>query len=253
MDADSGVLMDVSDGVARVVLNRPAHGNALDLAMARRLGECLAQIASDGSVRAVLLSGRGRLFCAGGDLAAMAEAPDRAAFVRELAMAAHDAVQILAFLEKPVVAAVQGAAAGAGLSLVLLADLVVASSTATFATAYTSVGLTPDCGQSWLLPRAVGISRALELTLTSRRISAAEAHERGLVTRVVELDSLMAEADVLARRLAQGPASLGPARALVRGGYAEGFREHLAREAATISRAAAAADTGALIRAFLAR
>jgi len=251
--AESAVLLDVSDGVAQVVLNRPAQGNTLDVDMAHRLGAVFSEIADDPAVRVVLLSGNGRFFCAGGDLAAMAAASDRAAFVHELAVAAHGAVQLLAALEKPVVAAVQGAAAGAGLSLVLLSDLVVASSTASFVTAYTSVGLTPDCGQSWLLPRAVGISRALDLTLTSPRLSAAQAHALGLVSRVVEPNSLTAEAEALARRLAQGPVSLGPARALIRDGYAEGFREHLAREAAAISRAAGAVETGALIEAFLAR
>jgi 2-(1,2-epoxy-1,2-dihydrophenyl)acetyl-CoA isomerase len=210
-------------------------------------------IARDEVVRTVLLAGRGRMFCAGGDLRSMYAAENRGSFVHALALAAHDAVRALATLRKPIVAAVRGSAAGAGLSLALLADIVLADPGSSFLTAYTSVGLTPDCGQSWLLPRAVGTQRALELTLMPRRVSAEEAHALGIVSRVVAERDLIDEATAVAERLAAGPAhALGEARALIREAALEGFDAHLDLEAATIARMAASAEAGSLIASFFA-
>ena len=252
--ATDPVLLNVRDGVASITLNRPESGNALDLPVSGALLGILRQVAADDSARAVLLRGSGRKFCVGGDLRSMRAAPDRGAYVLELAHAAHDAVRALAALEKPVVTAVQGSAAGAGLSLTLLSDLVLADPQSVFVTAYTAVGLTPDCGQSWLLPRAVGVTRALDLTLTSRAISAQDAHALGIVSRIADQESLFTEAETLALKLAQAPAgALGHARALIRSGYADGFEAHLDREAETISRMAATEEAGTMINAFLTR
>jgi 2-(1,2-epoxy-1,2-dihydrophenyl)acetyl-CoA isomerase len=254
MTDDDAVLLTVEDGVASITLNQPARGNALDLPLVRGLHRAVREAAADDRARVVLLTGNGRLFCGGGDLREMHAAADRGAFVHQLASAAHDAVRALAALEKPVVAAVQGSAAGAGFSLVLLCDLVLATPRTTFVTGYTAVGLTPDCGLSWLLPRAVGLSRALDLTLTSRKVTADQALAMGLVTRVVKDEELLADARGLCAGLARGPAhALGQARALLRSGYAAGFDEQLDREAETIGRMAATEATGALIDAFLAR
>lgn len=252
MRPEDPVLLDVSGGVAHLTLNRPDNGNLLDLEVARGLSEALVEVSDDSAVSTVLLTARGRMFSAGGDLRAMHEATDRAAFVYELATAAHEAIRALAHLEKPVVTAVQGSAAGGGLSLVLLSDVVVAAPDAFFVTAYTSVGLTPDCGQSWLLPRAIGTARALDLMLLPRRVSAEEALSLGLVSRVAEPDRLLEVAGELATRLATGPAhALGQARALIRTAVGAGFDEHLDLEAETISQMAATAATGDLISDFL--
>lgn len=254
MTDDDGVLLALEGGVATITLNQPASGNALDLRLVRGLDRALRDVAADDRARVVLLTGNGRLFCAGGDLRAMHAAADRGAFVHQLALAAHGAVRALAALEKPVVAAVHGSAAGAGFSLVLLSDLVLAAPRTTFVTGYTAVGLTPDCGLSWLLPRAVGLGRALDLTLTPRKLTADEALAMGLVTRVVKEDTLLQDARSLCAELAQGPAhALGQARALTRSGYAAGFDEQLDREAETIARMAATEATGALIASFLER
>ncbi|GGM64341.1 hypothetical protein GCM10007977_077290 [Dactylosporangium sucinum] len=200
----------------------------------------------------MLLSGAGKLFCGGGDLRSMRAAADRGAYVRQLVDAAHAAVRELAALAKPVVVSVHGPAAGAGLSLLLLSDIVLAAPSASFTTAYTSVGLTPDCGQSWMLPRVIGLRRALDLTLIPRRLSAEEALELGIVSRVVDAESLTAEAHAVAERLAHGPAAaLGAARWLLRAGFAEGFAEHLDREADAIARRAASDEAGTLISEFL--
>jgi len=253
MDTDP-VLLEVRDGVAHVTLNRPETGNALDIPVSRALLGRLRQVAADETARVVLLTGQGRAFCAGGDLRSMQAAADRGAYVLELAQAAHAAVRGLAALDKPVVTAVQGSAAGAGLSLVLLSDLVLAAPDAVFVTAYTAVGLTPDCGQSWLLPRAVGTTRALDLLLTSPAVAAPEARALGIVSRVAGQDGVLAEAEALALKLARGPANaLGQARTLVRAGYADGFDAHLDLEAETIARMAATPTAGLLIDAFLDR
>ena len=250
-DSDA-VLLDVENGVARIVLNRPETGNALTVEICHGLRAAFESVSNDASARVVLLSAQGRQFCAGGDLRAIQIAPDRAAFVLELVTAAHAAVRVIAELKKPVVTSVHGAAAGAGLSLVLLSDLVIASDRASFMTAYTAVGLTPDCGQSWLLPRAIGSSRALDLTLQSRRVGAQVALSMGLVSRVVADGTHADEALRLARSLADGPAEAsGRARALIRQGYAAGFDAHLDLEAASISAMAGTVEAGALIDAFL--
>lgn len=247
------VTLDVSGGVGHLALNAPDAGNVLDIPFATALKTRVDEAAGRADVGAVLLTGNGRFFSAGGDLKAMRAAPDRGAYVTDLVAAAHAAVRSLAALEKPVVAAVHGSAAGAGLSLVLLSDIVLTTPKTSFVTAYTAVGLTPDCGQSWLLPRAVGTSRALELMLTSRRFGGDEAVALGIAARAVPEESLLSEAHDVARSLA-GPRShaLGSARALIRSGYAAGFDEHLDREQAAIAAAVATEATGALIDAFLA-
>lgn len=246
------VRLDVSDGIGVVTLDRPATGNAVDLELVRSLGDVLRSADDDASVRVVLLRAAGKSFCVGGDLRAMNSAPDRAAFIHQLATEAHDAVRTWSAMSTPVVGAVQGSAAGAGLSFVLLCDIVVAAESASFVTAYTSVGLTPDCGQSWLLPRAVGVPRALELTLMPRRIYSEEASRLGFVHRIVAAENLVAESEAVAKELARGPAiALGHARRLVRAAEAEAFSTHLDLEAATITRAAATEEAGGAIKRFL--
>lgn len=251
MSAEAPVLLSVDGGVAHIELNRPDEGNAISLELAQALGRAVEAAATDTAARSVLLTGRGRMFCAGGDLRAMQEAPDRGAFLRELADTAHRAARALARLEKPVVAAVQGSAAGAGFSLVLLSDIVLATPQTAFVTAYAGVGLSPDCGQSWLLPRSVGLPRALELTLTSRKLGAAEAVESGLVSRLVDEGALLHEARTLAQQFADGPAhALGAARALLRRSMLDGFDAHLDDEATTISRLAGTEESGRIIASF---
>lgn len=243
---------DVREHVAEITLNRPDVSNALDLETVRRLHAAVLRAASDDDARVVLLRGEGPRFCAGGDLAAMAAAPDRPGFLATLAGAAHDAVRALDALPKPVVAAVHGAAAGMGFSLALGSDLVVAGESARFVTAYTTVGLTPDGGLSWLLPRIVGQRRASELILTSRPVGAREAQSLGIVSDITGDEGVLAAARAAAGGLAARPAhALGAARKLVRSSWGSSLEEHLDREAATIARSSAAEETAALISGFL--
>jgi 2-(1,2-epoxy-1,2-dihydrophenyl)acetyl-CoA isomerase len=242
----------VAGRVAEVMLNRPDASNAIDLEAAWRLRDAVHRAAADEAANVLLLHGAGRRFCAGGDLNAMGEAPDRPAFIAALAGAAHEAVRALDGLSKPVVVAVQGAAAGIGLSLVLGADIVVAGESAKFVTAYTSVGLTPDGGMSWLLPRTVGQRRALELILTAEPLDAGRALALGIVSEVCDDSDVLTKAREAAQRLAARPRhALGEARRLVRTSWGHSLEEHLGREAETITSASAEDETAALIAGFL--
>jgi 2-(1,2-epoxy-1,2-dihydrophenyl)acetyl-CoA isomerase len=173
----------VQDGVVHIELNRPQVANAFDLETSQVLGDVVADIEASQAVRAVLVTGSGSRFCAGGDAGAMAVAEPRADYVRRNADALDRAVHALAGLDRPTVAVVHGAVAGAGMALMLSCELVVAHPGTKFAYAYSAVGLTPDCGLSWLLPRAVGQQRALEFALTGRALGAEEAGTGGWLPR----------------------------------------------------------------------
>ncbi|HEX9681652.1 MAG TPA: enoyl-CoA hydratase-related protein [Acidimicrobiales bacterium] len=204
-------------GVAHLVLARPDAGNAIDLDVARALADAATALSDDRGVRVVLLRSEGKDFCVGGDLRSFAQVRDLDRHLTEVTTHLHAAIARLARLDAPVIAAVQGSAAGAGMSLALGADLVVAAASARFVLAYTRVALSPDGGGSWYLPRLVGTRRALELALTNRALSAGDALEWGLVTRVVPDDALRSEAEALAGELAaMAPGSLAATKRLMR-------------------------------------
>lgn len=241
-------------GVARIELNRPEASNAVDLSTAAQLGEAVDEVGADESVRAVVLTAAGARFCAGGDVASMLAAEDRGAYVEELARTLDEALQRLASLEKPVVAAVRGAVAGAGLAVMLSCDLVVAGVGTRFVTAYSGVGLTPDCGLSWLLPRAIGQQRALDMLLTNRVIGTEQALQWGMVTEVTDEGTVSERAIAVAASLAEGPAvALGQARRLVRGSWEMSRAEAGRDEARTIGRAVVAEEATQLLTKFAAR
>jgi len=200
------ISFEVRDGVGHLTLNRPDAANALDLQLVQELLDVAHRCDEDAEVRAVLLTGAGRMFCAGGDLKSFAAAEEGIpAFVKQVAGTLHESLSILARMDAPIVAAVNGMAAGAGLSLVCHADLAIAAESAKFAMAYTAAGLTPDGSSTWFMEGMIGRRRTLELMLTNRRLSAAEALEWNLVNRVVPDADLMSEAGALAGRLATGP------------------------------------------------
>ncbi|OAN65848.1 enoyl-CoA hydratase/isomerase family protein [Sphingomonas sp. TDK1] len=249
------VLLHREGPVARLTLNRPEVGNAIDPALAAALAKAARIVAADPTVRCVVLTGAGRLFCAGGDLAGIAAAGDGASrFLHDLADMLHDAVFTLATMAKPLLVVANGPAAGAGLSLVLLGDVALAARTAHFTAAYAGVGLTPDGGMSWLLPRLVGLRQAQAMLLTNRRVDAEAAERLGIVTQTVEDDALDAEAHRLAARLVRSPSgAIGAARGLLLEGAVSALRSHLDREAATIAAAAGTAEGQEGIAAFLDR
>lgn len=243
------------DGLARVTLRRGEAGNAIDLEMARGLLDA-ARACEREAVRAVLLTGEGKSFCVGGDLREFSRLSGEALEKHLVAVtdALHDALCAFAAIDAPMVAAVQGAIAGAGIGLAAAADLTLAADNASFTAAYTGIGYSPDAGVSWFLPRLVGPKRALDLLLTNRRIPAAEAATIGLVSRVVAPGELATEAAQAAEGLRRGPtAALGATRRLVASGLTSDLASHLDREARALA-GAAASDAGREgVTAFLAK
>lgn len=242
-------------GVAHVEMCREKAGNAIDLAMAQGLLDA-ARSCRRGDVRAVLLTGQGRSFCVGGDLREFAGLSGErlAAHLTAVTDALHGALRVFAGLDAPLVAAVQGAVAGAGVGLAAAADLTIAASDATFTAAYTGIGYSPDAGVSWSLPRLVGPKRALDLLLTNRRVPSAEAARMGLVSRVVATDRLPEEAAHAATALARGATgALGATRRLVAGALSTGLDAHLDVEARHLAAAAVSAEGREGVDAFLAK
>ncbi len=249
------VLLDLRDRVAWVTLNRPQAGNAIDLAMARALTEIATQCEADHSIRCVVLTGAGRIFCAGGDVGGFAAAGDRVdVLLNELADTLHRAITRFARMEKPFLVLVNGPAAGAGLSLAISGDIVLCGRSAHFTAAYGALGLTPDGGMSWLLPRLVGLRRAQEIILTNRRIKAEEAAAIGMVTRLVEDDALADEGDKVAISLCRSAVgALGAARALLRQSFSSGFEAQLDREVRSIVSVGATAECREGLSAYFAK
>ncbi|HEX3585548.1 MAG TPA: enoyl-CoA hydratase-related protein [Candidatus Angelobacter sp.] len=250
--SEPSVLFEVHNSVAHVTLNRPQAGNALDVEMAKELASVALECESNREVRAVLLSGAGKSFCAGGDVKVFAAQQQLPRYLREITSYLHLAVSRFAHLDAPVIAAVHGPAAGGGFSLAISCDLVLAAESATFLMAYSKIGMAPDGGSTYFLPRLVGLKRAMELTLTNRVLSAAEARDWGIVTEVVAGDNLAARADELARALAQGPTgAFGAAKRLLHGGWNQSLETQMELESRAIAEAGSTADGQEGIRAFV--
>jgi 2-(1,2-epoxy-1,2-dihydrophenyl)acetyl-CoA isomerase len=259
MSDSKPVLIERLGAVTEIVLNRPARLNALDQSMLAGLQAAVAEIAADPEVRAVVLRGAGDAFMAGGDIASFAAAlslpPDeRDARFAEFLKTAQDFALAFARLPVPVVAALQGAVAGFGVSLMAGADLALAAEGTIFTTAYRQIGLTPDGGMSWLLPRLVGHRRAMELMLLADRFEAATALSIGLVNRVVPADRLVDEARGLAMRIAAGPAGAQRRlKALMAASAENGLAAQLDVEAMSFVASAGEADFAEGVAAFFAK
>jgi 2-(1,2-epoxy-1,2-dihydrophenyl)acetyl-CoA isomerase len=198
--------LQVRESVAHLTLNRPGAMNTANLEMGRELLQAALQCENDPKVRAVVITGAGRAFCAGGDLRGMHTQGDRSgAYLHELTTHFHAAISVFTRMNAPVVAAVNGATAGAGIGLAIMADLTLAAKSATFTLAYTAAGLTPDAGATFLLPRLIGFKRTAELLLLNRKLTAEEAFAWGMVNAVFPDEELPKEAATLAERLASGP------------------------------------------------
>ena len=248
----STLLFDVKDGIARITLNRPEAVNSINLELSRDLMHAILECDEDPKIRAVVLSGNGRLFCAGGDLKAFTAQDERLPYyIKETTTYLHAALSRMIRMNPPVIAAVHGSAAGAGMSLALACDLVIAAETARFSVAYTRVGLTPDGSMSYFLPRFIGLKRALELTLTNRVLSAQEALDWGLITRVVSEEEFLSQAIAFATQLAEGaPKALGAAKRLLHQGWNETLETQMENESQTIATMARTSDTREAIKAF---
>ena len=248
----ANVQVETHGAVALVTLNRPEHSNTLNLQMAMDLLAAALACARNAAVRAVVLTGAGRNFSFGGDLRAMATrelALDD--HIRELTTYLHAAISHFVRMDAPVVAAVNGTAAGAGVGLVAMADLALCTPSARFNLAYTSVGLTPDAGTTFLLPRAVGHKRAMELLLLNRALDADEALSWGLVNEVVAGERLLERAIEVAERLAHGPSSaFGATKRLIASSLGA-LESQMVLESETIAAQATSPEAAEGIDAFL--
>ena len=246
------LLFSRADGIATLQFNRPAQLNALDVPTAQALLAAVQEIAADRSVRAVLLKGAGRAFVAGGDLATLQANPVQGA--QDLLEPLNAAVTLLHGLDAPVIAQVHGAAAGAGLSLMLMCDFVLAAEGTKFNLAYINLGTSCDVGASWALPRLVGLRHALEIALLGDTFSTDDALRLGLVNRVLPAAELDAAAHTLATRLASGPTlAYGHMRRLMRGSFDHDLATQLQAEAQCFDACARTADLREGIEAFFAK
>lgn len=252
MNPSSSLLLERIGPVARLTLNRPVQGNAIDAPLARTLLEAAVACDTDADIRCVLLTGNGKLFCAGGDVTAFASAgSELPSLVVDITNSLHAAVSRLSRMDKPLVTALNGSAAGAGLGLAVMGDAVLAARSAHLTAAYTALGLSPDAGTSWWLPRLVGLRQAQEMIVTNRRVSAEEAQRMGLVTRVVDDACLAEEAMAVATRLAASATqALGRSRRLLLQSFDTGLEAHLQTEAREIAAAAGTPDGREGVHAF---
>ena len=235
-------------------MNRPERGNAIDVAMADALLSATLNCAADVGVRCVVLTGTGNRFSAGGDIKSFGQVDDAGASIEQITARLHMAVARLARMEKPFLVAVNGAAAGAGFGLAVLGDVVLAAKSANFAVAYGRLGVSPDAGTSWLLPRLVGLRQAQRLALCGERIEAIEAERIGLVSRVIDDALLSTAAAETAQRLAQfSGTAIRRTRALLYGAFGTDLETQLEREAESIASAAREPDGREGIAAFLAK
>ena len=245
----------VEEGVAHIQLARAKANNALNLLMCKELMQVTLQCGEDSSVRAVRIASSGKIFCSGGDLGEFAAQGDAAPrHLKEMTTYLHAAMSRLLRMDAPVIAAVQGMAAGAGFSLAVACDLVLAASSAKFTMAYTRVGLSPDGSSTYILPRLIGLRRSTELMLTNRMLSAEEAQQWGLVNQIFPDDQLEAESIALARSLAAGPTrSFGAVKRLLLNSANDSLESQMEQETIEIAAAAGRNDGKEGIAAFFAK
>ena len=243
------LLLERNGAIATLRFNRPEALNAIDVPMAQALLASVRDIAADASVRAVVLCGAGKGFMAGGDLATLRADPVQGAAA--LLAPLNEAVQVLATLNAPVIAKVHGVAAGAGLSLMLQADFVIAAEGTRFNLAYINLGTSCDVGASWALPRLVGLRNALEIALMGDTLTASDALRLGLVNRVVPAEHLDTAAAALIDRIAHGPTlAYGAMKRLMRASFDRDLDTQLIAETAAFAGCAATQDMRAGIEAL---
>ena len=247
---------EVREHVAWITFNRPDALNAINLQATQEFCDLVKRISSDQSVRAVVLTGKGeRAFCAGGDVAELAASGDGIEnLIREMTGVLHVGISRLAWLRAPVIGAINGVAAGAGLSFAACCDLAIAAEHAKFTSAYTHIGLTPDGSSTWFLTRLLGRRRVMDLYMNNRVLSAQEALEWGLVNRVVPAADLMSEVTKLASQLAKGPTSAyGGIKRLVNMAHNDTLESQMARETRVIAQMSRTKDAREGISAFVAK
>ncbi len=233
----SSLTFGVEDGVGLIRLNRPNDGNAIILEMALELLHVATVCDENPEVRAVVLTGNGKMFCAGGDLKVFAaQGGNVSLYLKETTQALHAAISRFNWMDAPVVGAINGTAAGGGFSLALTTDIAIAAESAKFTMAYTKIALAPDGSSTYFLARIVGLRRAKELALLNPVLSARQAKEWGLINRVVADDQVLTSALEIARHWANGPTrSFGETKRLILSGATESLESQMERESRPIA------------------
>ncbi len=240
--------------VALVRLNRPEALNALNTQFAEDLGKIVDQLSEEEKIRAVIVTGKGRAFCAGGDLAEFKAAANPKQFLHDLAGSVHKSVLKMRGMNAPWVAAINGPCFGVGLSLACCCDLRIASTEATFSVGFTGVGLAPDSSLLYYLPKIVGLAKAAEMTLLNTALSAENAFEIDLVSKVVEPEKLSEQAFRIAKKLASMPTiALGMDKKMLDTSFSDTLEQHLDLELECLSESAGTADFQEGCDAFLER
>jgi 2-(1,2-epoxy-1,2-dihydrophenyl)acetyl-CoA isomerase len=231
------IQLSITNHIAHLTLCRPDANNALNLKMAQELLDASIICTTDERVRCLLITGDGKMFCPGGDLKEMNEqGENKPAHLSKMAIHLHDALVRMAHMNAPVVIAVNGTAAGAGFSMVLSGDYVIASDKAKFVSAYTASGLTPDGSSTYYLAKQVGLLRAKELIMTNRVLTAQEALEWGMVSQVVSPNDLMSKAEQIAAHFAKGPTqAFGGVKRMLLGAFSQPLEAQLDTETRTIA------------------
>ena len=252
---NDSILLELDGAVATIRLNRPSVGNAIDVAMAEALLDVVIRCDTDPDLRCVLLTGAGSMFCTGGDVNAFAAAGDGVrALIDSITTPLHEAIVRLLRIRKPLITVINGTAAGAGLGLAILGDVALAAKSAKFAAGYGGLGVTPDAGVSWLLPRLVGLRQAQRMLLSGERLSAEDAERVGLVSKVVEDAELENVSNSLAMKMASTAGrAFGLTRTLLHNSFANNLETHLLEEAKLIGLEAESVFGREGVKAFLER
>ncbi len=250
------LLFEKKDGIATLIMNRPESRNALSIEMRQALFDAVTDIESDDSVRCVIVKGAGDHFMAGGDVISFAEIakqdPDERRKMFEARIhGLHPTMMTMRRMQKPIIASVQGAAAGFGLSFAMACDLVIASDDAFFTLAYINIATTPDGSGTYSLPRMVGLKKAMEIAMLGDRFDAEEAHRIGLVNRIVPKAELEEQTAKLARRLANGPTvAIGRTKQMMHASLTNSMEEQLHSEAENFAACSATNDWAEGVTAF---
>jgi 2-(1,2-epoxy-1,2-dihydrophenyl)acetyl-CoA isomerase len=249
------ILFDLSDGKARITLNRPDKLNSFNVQMHAEIADALSRV-EQAQARVLLITGAGRGFCAGQDLSDRAVAPagDRVDLGESLEKRYNPLLKRIVALPMPVICAVNGVAAGAGANIAFAADIVLAANSAKFIQSFSQIGLVPDSGGTWILPRLIGQARAMALALTAQPVTAAQAEQWGMIWRAVEDDKLAEEAEALVTRFASAPtAGLAEIKKLIRASWGNDLNAQLDSEKEAQRKLGQTADYAEGVAAFMAK
>ena len=242
---------EVESNIGRIILNRPEAANAITVPLVKELLDVAIKCEAGKPIRALILQGKGSIFCAGGDLKFMTEQDNLRESISEMIGILHVALSKIDHLDAPLIGAITGTAAGAGLSLVSACDMVIAGKSVKFTSAYTAAGLTPDGSSTFHLPRSIGKKRTMELMLTNRVLSADEALDWGLINSVVDDDDVIKEANKLAGRIALGPTkAFGGVNEMIRQSFSNGLETQMELESQIFSEQLKGEDGPEGIKAF---